>query len=486
MQGQTSLGVFMRFFALVSFFISSSALAGSIQAPGVIAGPDSGPTTPNPAAAYYNPGALGAADGLQTMFDVQVASVRVDIDAWRNGGVDPNTGTAYNTATARVVAPIMFLGASYEILDDRLTAGLALTMPFVGGGDYTSGEKAGAPPYTSHQRYFGVNTKVITGQVIPALSFTPVQDWGLHIGAGMTYTLDMFQITKTSHFKDEGYGELQGEPQPYSGDPILNGSAKGSHLGWTAGLFWNKYEKAQLGVSYTSGGTFNGKGEGSVDFPVSLNDTGDRYVEKANLEIKLKLPEIWRMSVNSQITEKLNVGVTLDHYRWHACCGDQSGDIAVTITDKKGKAIGAGEDSRASTEISKNIFSPRRLWDATNYTLFGGYQFNHNIWLGGRVGYNQNAVPEYAVSPTNLDFENAGFQLGTRYTFGEPNDPSAWTLGLSYSKFFLFERKIANSAWQGDGPDERFSPTDPPLNVSADGHYQAKVDIVGLRVEFAH
>ena len=58
-----------------------------------------------------------------------------------------------------------------------------------------SGEEAGAPPYTSHQRYFGVNTKVITAQFIPAIGFTPMEDWGLHLGAGMTYTLDIFQIT---------------------------------------------------------------------------------------------------------------------------------------------------------------------------------------------------------------------------------------------------------------------------------------------------
>ena len=68
-------------------------------------------------------------------------------------------------------------------------------MPFLGGGDYTSGEEEGAPPYTSHQRYFGVNTKVITGQVIPALSYTPVEDWDF-ISAGMTYTIDIFRITK--------------------------------------------------------------------------------------------------------------------------------------------------------------------------------------------------------------------------------------------------------------------------------------------------
>ena len=114
------------------------------------------------------------------------------------------------------------------------------------------------------------------------------------------------------------------------------------------------------------------------------------------------------------------------------------------------------------------------------------YQANNNILLGGRFAYNQNAVPDYAVSPTNLDFENVGFQIGSRYTFGEPEDASRWTVGVSYSKFFLYDRNITGSAWNGGGPDERFSPTEAPFNVSSDGHYEVDVDIVGLRVEWAN
>ncbi len=473
----------MRHTAFLLSILSLPAAAGSIQAPGVIGGPDSGPTTPNPAAVYYNPGALGAAKGIQTMFDVQVATVRVNIDSWRNGGFDPNTSAPYNTATARVVAPVMFMGGSYEILEDQLTAGLGLTMPFAGGGDYTSGEEAGAPPYTSHQRYFGVNTKIITGQVIPALSYTPIKDWGLHIGVGLTYTLDIFKITKSSNVGQEGLGGSADEPAPYSTDAVLSGETKGSHLGFIAGVFFDKYEKAQVGFSYTSGGRFNGTGQGEVTFPGFLVSDGKARSIEADLAIEMNLPSIWRMSVNSQVNEKLNIGATVDHYRWNACCGDEDGDIAVTLTDKSGKEVGASDDE-VLMSVDKNIHSPRRLWDASNYTLFGGYQASNNIWLGGRVAYNQNAVPDYAVSATNLDFENAGFQIGTRYTLGDADDLSAWTVGVSYSKFFLFDRTITNSAWDGGGPDARFSPTAPPFNVSSDGEYTADVDIVGMRVEW--
>ena len=471
----------MRTLVSTLAFVSSSAMAGSIQAPGVIAGPDSGAAIPNAASSYYNPGALAAADGFEAIFDVQLASVRVDVDSWRNGGFDPNTGAPYNTATARVKVPVTFLGASYEIIEDRLTAGLGLTMPFVGGGDYTSSEDAGAPPYTSHQRYFGVNTKVITAQVIPAIGFTPVQDWGLHVGAGMNYTMDIFSIVKNSNVGQEGMGGSETAPEPYSTDALLSGEAQGSHIGWTAGVFFDKIKEAQVGVSYTSAGRFSATGEGEVAFPGFLVEGGEPKSVDANLEIGLNLPAIWRLAFNSQITDKLNVGASVDQYRWYDCCGGEDGDIEVTLEDKDGNEVGSGDDT-ISMSVSKKIYGPRRLWDTNNLAAFAGYQATDAVWVGGRVGYNPNAVPDYAVGATNLDFENTGFQLGVKYRMPMGNKDGGLTYGLSYSKFYLVERKVSGTAWDGGGPDQRFSPTEPPFNVSGDGHYRGAVDIFGVRL----
>lgn len=470
----------MRSSVVLFSMLSGSAFAGSIQAPGVIGGPDSSSATPNAAATYYNPAALAAADGFEFLFDVQNAFVRVDATSWRNGGFDPNTGEPYNLATARVSVPVTFLGASYEILDDRLTAGVGVTMPFVGGGDYTSGEESGAPPYTSHQRYFGVNTKVITGQIIPAVGFTPVKDWGLHFGGGLTYTIDVFSIVKASPTAgDEGLND----GEPYSTDAVLSGKTTGSHLGWNAGVFFDKFELAQLGVSYTSKGTFNGTGEGEVEFPeLFTGDLGKPVTLAADLEVELALPAVYRVAMNSQITEAFNLGWSWDHYKWNECCGSEEGDIHVTITDKNGNAVGSADDDDVSMEVSKEIHSPRRLWDANNYALFTGIQLSESTWVGGRVSYNQHAVPDYAVSATNLDFENAGFQLGGQYRIPMGSSDGGMTLGLSYSKFYLVDRYVSDTAWNNGSTDERFSPTEAPVNVSGDGHYRGKVDIVGVRL----
>ena len=128
--------------------------------------------------------------------------------------------------------------------------------------------------------------------------------------------------------------------------------------------------------------------------------------------------------------------------------------------------------------VSKNIYSAKAPVGRHELHPLCRLPDQRKPWLGGRLGHNQNDVPDYAVSATNLDFENAGFQLGARYTFGEAKDQKGFTMGLSYSKYFLFDRKVANTAWDGGGLDTCFSPTEAPFNVGSDGYYRGKVDIL--------
>ena len=162
---------------------------------------------------------------------------------------------------------------------------------------------------------------------------------------------------------------------------------------------------------------------------------------------------------------------------WGACCNDRSGDLALGITDENGDQLGLG-----SLTVATEQYSPRRLDNAMNLNVNGGSQISEPFWLGLRLGYNQNAVPDYALSATNIDFENAGLMIGARYQL------KALELGLTYGRYFLFERTVTDSAWAAatDSPDyvdERFSPGPaPPFQVSANGTYAGAVDIFGIRV----
>ena len=231
------------------------------------------PDHAEPGCDLLQPRCLGSSRWSQTLFDVQAASVRIDVDSWRNGGFDPNTGEPYNTATARVIAPVMFLGGSYEILEDQLTAGLGLTMPFLGGGDYTSGEEE------AHRL------------LLQSPALLRRQHQGHHrpgdSGAGATRRSRTGTLSRRGHDLHHRYlpdheelhhqGGLAWHRRGPSTVPTMRSRRVRPpvHTCWTAGIFFDKYEKV-LGVSRDDlGGEFNGTGEGSVDFPGFLVSTGE-------------------------------------------------------------------------------------------------------------------------------------------------------------------------------------------------------------------
>lgn len=470
----------MALAVLLLSLLSAPAHAGSIATAGVTGGPDSGAATPNVAAIAYNPAALGGAEGFQVMIDGQLSFVRLEVTTTRNGGVDPNTGAAYLPATARAMVPNGVVGLSWQAIPDRLTVGFAAYDPFVGGGDYTSTEQGEVPPYTGHQRYHIINTKIITLALEPAVAVTPVE--GFHVGGGVAYVIDMINVLQASDpLGSEGVlAEEIGmdvPEHPYALDTQLAGNSRGGHLQWNAGVFVDKWDYLRVGASFASGGRFKADGDGSVTVPEYLSTIEGGVTVPALVSVEFPLPPVARLYLDSQVSDKVNLGLGVDYQMWNVCCGKEDGDIAIGLTNEQGAAI--GPDDGVTIEIDAEQYSPRRLWNSMNVSQLGGVQWNEDLWTGWRLMYNQNAVPDYAVSPSNLDFQNAGFSLGARYDVVGP-----LTLGLSYTKYFLFTREITDSAWDLRDGNPRFSP-ELPYKASTNGSYAGNVDTLGFRISLA-
>ena len=468
----------MRYVFSLALLTSSFAQAGSISAPGMLGGPDSGAATPNPAAVYFNPAAIAATEGVQVMIDGQLAFIRVDATTTRNDGIDPNTGEPYTVAQARVQVPAAIIGATWKPLE-RVAFGFALTDAFVGGGDYTAGEPDLEAPFESHQRYAGVVSKLITLHAIPAVGIT-VMD-GLHIGGSYKVVLDSFYAMQASDpLGNEGSALIKGD-DAYVNDTLLTIDASGMHTGWTVGAYFDRIPMARVGVSYTRNGVFDTAGTGSVSAPDMLGGGSP----DALVTFTAPLPDVLHAWVNSDINERLTVGAGVEWQRWGACCGGPDGDIVIGVKSVDGDALGADSEDGLSIEIATTQYSPRRLVDSMNFGMNAGYQVNDATWLGVRVQRNGSAVPDYAVSATNIDYANVGFMVAARRQLGDHVE-----LGLAYSKFFLEEREITNSAWDVRDPsspdyvDERFSPS-LPYKAGTNGTYSGKVDVVGVRLGMA-
>ena len=459
-----------RFAALALLLPAAPALAGSISTSGYLAGTDSGPATADPVAIVFNPAAIGAVDGIDAMIDVQANFIHVDATTTRNGGIDPNTGEAYDVAGADAMVPNAFIGLVGEVWKNKVNLGLGVNLPFVGGGDY-SGSEDSPPPYTSHQRYAGITVKVITIAVTPAIAITPVE--GVHLGGSFSYVMDSISALQASDpLGTEGYNKGTG---PYSTDSLLTAEASGSHLAWGAGIFIDKVPKAQVGVSYAAGSTFTTEGTGSVYMPSLFGQPEATFDALTGFE--QPLPPILRAGLSSTLSEKVEVGAIWEYQMWAKCCGGPDGDLVITVTDLDGAAL----VSPIGTEVATTQYSPRRLENSSNFSGYGGFRPMDKMYLGAKVGYQQNAVPDFAVSATNLDFQSVGTMVAARYKVAGPLE-----LGLSYTRFFLFERTITNSAWgvaegEADYVDDRFSPV-LPYKANTNGTYSGRDNVIGLRL----
>jgi long-chain fatty acid transport protein len=466
------------FVALALPLLVPAAHAASIAAPSVIASPDGGAATADPAAIYYNPAAIGATEGFNLLLDGQLALINVAATATRNGGIDPNTGEPYATLEAHVPVPVGFLGATWTVIPKRLTFGLGVYDPFVGGGKYLTAD--GSPDLTASGRYHGISVEILTLAINPVVAVTPID--GFHIGVGGSYVIDHISALQAADpLGTEGIApdELGSAPpaNPYAYDVLLDAKASGGHFAWNAGIFIDRIKEAQVGLSFSSGAKFHATGDATVDIPAALSTSSEAATIPGKAEFTLHLAPIARVYVASQLSDTVRVGLGWDEELWNVCCGTADGDVHIGVTNVDGEAIGKADGS--TLDIAKDQYNPSRLWNAASFSGNVGIQAMDPLWFGARVGYNQYATPSYSVNPVALDFDNVGVSVAARYRIGK-----ALTLGLSYSHYFLMTREITDSAWNLQDGNQRFSP-ELPYSTSGNGTYSGSVNAVGLRVAAA-
>jgi long-subunit fatty acid transport protein len=465
-----------RLLFLAASILFSVAHAGSITAPAQLGGIDT--VAGGPAAAFINPAELAAGEGFRTVADIQMVRIHVTATATRNKGIDPNTNKAYAPANIDTWVPVFLIGSAWTlpILEDRIALGFAFSDPFVGGGDYL-GDDEKAVPYKGHQRYGGIQTRIISLALSPAVGVRVIE--GLNVGAGITRYIDSIELLQASDpFGFEGKGA-----SPYENDIILDADGSGGHWGWNAGVFFNRFKLAQVGVSYASGGTFRAAGDSSLNFPTVLTAGDGRETIEGKFKFEMPLPAIWRITMHSQLNKRIRVGVSGELQQWAKCCGDKDGDARVTISAKDGTLIDDSDGLLTDIDVDKRRHSPRRLENSVSAMAHTAWWPTERFFVAGGIGYDGSAVPDFAIGPTNLDFTSVGGLLALRYRVAKP-----LVLGISYSKFFPTKRVVDSAAWgvsdedDPDHVDDRFGPKT-PYRHSTNGTYAASMDALGIRVE---
>ena len=193
-------------------------------------------------------------------------------------------------------------------------------------------------------------------------------------------------------------------------------SGDGDDLGWNA-AFMYVLDRWSFGMSYLSAVEVNLDGE---------FDATKTFGFKVNSETELNFPDIFRLGVRYQATEKLAVEFDFDWTGWSAF-----DEIVVKSTDN---VPAAGISSGDILAVTTNN------WDNTNsYHLAATYQMLPATQL--RLGYtfNQNPQPEASFSPRYPNSRRHLFSAGLKQEF------SGWDLegGIMYGRWE--DRTIDNS-----------------------------------------
>lgn len=174
--------------------------------------------------------------------------------------------TSVGTPTGGSGAPEDFIKDAYEPglalrlrLDDRWTAGVAVSVPWGLGTRYNRGWAG---------RYYAIESKLITVNVAPSLAYRLADDFVVSAGAQIQYA----KGTLSNEIDFGTLGFVNGVPGAVPGaqDGFAEITADDWGFGYVCGALWTPGEALSIGASYRS--KIEHELQGSVDF--SLDSAG--------------------------------------------------------------------------------------------------------------------------------------------------------------------------------------------------------------------
>ncbi len=463
--------------ALGALLVASQAMASGFMV-ARFGGEHGHPTTANPTAMYYNPGALSLSKGTKIMIDGSLA--------WRKftytrdpGAIDNvleegelGAGTPADQVHANsgeggltnfIAAP--FLGASTDFGVENLTVAIGAYVPFGGSSVYDKFDHNPKTPGASDgsQRWWVIEGSIRSLYATAAGAYY-IPSLKLGFGVGLNAVISSVHTVRARNASGHDYTIVRGA----GGDQIQEGRAvvnvKSTDLSLGAGLIWHPTPDWWVGLSYQSQPGF-GENELEGEYEQILGNA--KQAEPAqDVIIKQTMPDVFRAGLRFR-PGKHEVRLFGDYIRWSVF--------------KDQRVIGAEPD--ANGDDVKVTYIPRNWEDA--FGVRAGYSFflsEMNLELYAGAGFDQNAVPEETIDPSLYDTNKATGSLGARYTMMD----NSLALAATYTQVFYFTREVDPREKDAAGVSVL------PSSVSEDfrgpdaaGKYEQAIGVFNLNVQYA-
>ncbi|MGE0786674.1 MAG: OmpP1/FadL family transporter [Sandaracinaceae bacterium] len=413
--------------------------------------PLSGPASADGVAAYYNPAAMGAGTGTLLELNGGVSVIQLAY-AQEDGA----------TSTQMPVGPLLSLGGYTDALHEQWRIGLAGGVSRASGGFWGRDDGAG-----NTTRYYMVTGQSFHIQLVPAVSFTPIEWLTIGVGANLTYGSAQTELDKdfgAQLNQTVGSTELD-SPFPYASPDLAAPvfvSGDGFGVGATGGILVRPIPELSLAASIHSPVVLVASGSLRVEYPDALRQFVADTLPSAQLpdlngsiEMQMDVPMQIFFGVSARPHPMVDLGV---YYQFEHTSSQPNFNLTVT---------------EATSESIENQSKPQAYVDRHRVHLRAGVLPIPELLVAAHFTFQSNTVPDETLAPNNMDFNRIELGLTARWQLIDEV-----SLLLSYGHTFLIDRDISTSLHR--------PVTQPSLaafnHPSANGTYSGSADIVRLAV----
>jgi long-chain fatty acid transport protein len=485
-----------RRIVITSFALGLGLWATDAQASGLstarFGGEHGHPTTSNPTAIYYNPGAIALSEGTHIMIDGLIALRKVTYDR-PDSAVSPQIGTDNNVsldhfdganngqASLFNVAGAPFLGVTSDFGTEFIYGGLAAYVPFGGGAkwgqnDAFADSQQAPGAVNGVQRWYAIDGTIRSFYVTGALAFK-IKPAKLTIGVSGSAIYTSFDTIRARNA--DGTDNVVSGTNPDSftlkeGRSWLE--ANGWQGGFAVGLTAEPIDNVLwIGASYTSQPNVRGgmKLEGTLTnlfVNASAPDT-------TNIELTQNFPDIVRLGFRVRPIPKLELRVFADYTRWSVM--DKQCVMNIEVEDRNCDFEGADTALENPEEFGANAHPsvvqhlPRFWKDAGGVRIGVGYWFIDQLETYIGVGYDSSAIPVETVDPALFDMDKVSVSIGALWQAHKHVGIGATIAQIIYFPLDTKGRNILN----------KFE--SPTKQASADGVYKQWLTVGNLYLDIS-
>lgn len=334
-------------------------------------------------AVHYNPAGMTLLSGTRMQATGTWVAVNLDYE-----------GDSGQTENGRLKGQMIPAGFITHQINDRLWAGLGLTVPYGMGTEYAEG-------WDRKER--GTESMILTFDINPNLAWK-VNDM-LSVGGGIS-----LQYAKA----ELGFG------LPVGTDPA-HANVKGDSWawGWNVGMMFQPVETVRIGLAYRSHIAHNADGETTIGIPANVAASiGANTTLTSDMKVRLKTPDTITLSATWEATDALRLSGTARWSKW-------SNFRALSLDH-------SGFDNEAVNTIVKSHATIENNWDDTWFFSLGAdYKLNSQWTVRGGVAYDQGPVENQYRMAVIPDTDRVWVSGGASYKY---TDNLTFDFGATYIK----------------------------------------------------